>query len=83
MTKIVQTTLKEEEYRAFKEALQKKGLSIREGLKLAVARLIEAEFVVDADDTFFTHKPLGRSALSDLSRNHDKHLYGEIDDAVH
>lgn len=83
MAKVVQTTLKEEEYRAFKEALQKKGLSIREGLKLAVARLIEAEFKVDADDPFFTHKPVGRSGLSDLSKRHDKYLHGEKNEAVH
>jgi len=82
MAKVVQTTLKEEEYRAFKEALQKKGLSIREGLKLAVERLIEAEFKVVADDPFFTHKPVGRSGLGDLSKKHDKYLYGEMNEAV-
>lgn len=77
MAKVVQTTLKEEEYRAFKEALREKGLSIREGLKLAVVRLIEAEFRVAADDPFFTHKPVGRSGLGDLSKKHDKYLYGK------
>lgn len=46
MAKVVQTVLQEEEYRAFKEVLEKKGLSIREGLKLAVAGLIEAEFKI-------------------------------------
>jgi len=83
MAKVVQTLLKEDEYRAFKEALEKKGLSIREGLKLAVAKLIEAEFKIDPEDTFFTHKPAGRSGLRDLSRRHDKHLYGEKNEAIH
>lgn len=77
MARVVQTVLEEEEYRAFKEALQKKGLNIREGLKLAVARLIEAEFKVDVNDPFFTHKPVGRSGLRDLSKRHDEFLYGE------
>jgi len=82
MAKVVQTTLGEEEYRAFKEALQRKGLTIREGLKLAVAKLVEAEFRVDANDPFFTHKPVGRSGLRDLSERHDKFLYGEKNEAV-
>lgn len=42
--KVVQTFLEEEEYRAFKEALEKKGLSIQEGLRLAVQKLLESEF---------------------------------------
>ncbi|NIP67086.1 hypothetical protein GWN63_06110 [Candidatus Bathyarchaeota archaeon] len=83
MAKVVQTKLEEEEYRAFREALEKKGLSIREGLKLAVERLLEAEFRIDADDPFFTHKPVGRSSVSDLSKEHDKYLYGEENEAVH
>lgn len=83
MAKVVQTRLKEEEYRAFRETLQRKGLSIREGLRVAVTRLIEEEFRVDADDPFFTHKPVGGSGLSDLSREHDKYLYGEENEAVH
>jgi len=83
MAKVVQTVLKEEEYRAFKEVLEKKGLSVREGLKLAVERLIEAEFKIDPEDPFFVHKPVGRSGLRDLSRRHDKYLYGEKNEAIH
>ncbi|RLI43254.1 hypothetical protein DRO59_01665 [Candidatus Bathyarchaeota archaeon] len=83
MAKVVQTFLEEEEYRAFKEALEKKGLSIREGLRLAVEKLLESEFKIDPEDPFFTHKPAGRSGLSDLSRRHDKYLYGEKNEAVH
>lgn len=84
MAKVVQTRLKEEEYRAFREALQRKGLSIREGLRLAVTRLVEAEFRVDTDDPFSTHKPVGRSGLSDLSKRHDKYVYGKKEnEAVH
>lgn len=83
MTKVVQTSLEEEEYRAFKEALEKKGLNIREGLRLAVEKLLESEFKIDPEDPFFTQKSFGRSGLSDLSRRHDKYLYGEKNEAVH
>lgn len=77
MTKTVQTVLEEDEYKEFKEILEKKRLSIREGLKLAVSNLVKAEFKIDANDPFFTHKPVGRSGLSDLSRKHDRYLYEE------
>jgi len=77
MVKVVQTTLKEEDYKAFKEALENKGLSIREGLKLAVAKLVETEFKINAEDSFFTHKPTSRSGINDLSQKHDKYLYRE------
>lgn len=77
MTKTVQTILEEEEYKEFKEILEKKRLSIREGLKLAVSNLVKAEFKIDANDPFFTHKPVGRSGLGDLSRKHDRYLYEE------
>ncbi|MFQ6064320.1 MAG: hypothetical protein ACE5L6_02475 [Candidatus Bathyarchaeia archaeon] len=77
MTKRVQTILEEEEYKEFREILEKKRLSIREGLKLAVSNLIKSEFTIDPDDPFFTHKPVGRSGLGDLSRKHDKYLYEE------
>ncbi|MFP3984470.1 MAG: hypothetical protein ACLFU9_00405 [Candidatus Bathyarchaeia archaeon] len=77
MAKVVQTLLEEEKYRALKEAFEKKGLTIREGLKLAVEKLLELEFKIDPEDPFFTQKPLGRSGLSDLSEKHDKYLYGE------
>jgi len=77
MTKVVQTVLDEEEYRMFKEALEKKGLSIREGVKVAITKIIEEEFRVDPADPFFTRKPAGRSGVGDLSKKHDRYLYGE------
>ncbi|MFQ6074863.1 MAG: hypothetical protein ACE5Z5_01835 [Candidatus Bathyarchaeia archaeon] len=76
MTKTVQTALEEDEYRLFKEVLAKKKWSIREGLRIAVARLVEEEMKLDPDDPFFTHKAMGRSGLGDLSERHDEYLYG-------
>ncbi len=83
MAKVVQTLLEEEEYRALKDALEKKGLTIREGLKLAVEKLLESEFKIDPEDPFFTQKPIGKSGLGDLSEKHDKYLYGEKNEAIH
>jgi hypothetical protein len=77
MAKVVQTTLEEQEYKAFKEALKRKNLTIREGLKLAVSHVIESEFRIDERDTFFTHNPVGKSGLGDLSKKHDKYLCEE------
>ncbi|MEM2965102.1 MAG: hypothetical protein QW172_04820 [Candidatus Bathyarchaeia archaeon] len=76
MTKAVQTFLEDGEYMAFKEALEKRGLSIREGLRLAVVKLLESEFKIDPEDPFFTRIPHGRSGLRDLSSKHDEYLYG-------
>jgi len=76
MTKNVQTSLEDEEYKLLKEVLAKKNLSIREGLKIAVARLIEEEIKLDPNDPFFTHKAKGRSGLGNLSERHDEYLYG-------
>lgn len=83
MAKVVQTVLEEEKYRALKELFEKRGLTIREGLKLAVEKLLESEFQVDPEDPFFTQKPLGRSGLGNLSRKHDKYIYGEKNEIIH
>src|SRR6266705_4461346 len=43
MAKVVQTDLEEEEYRLFKELLEKQRLSIREGLRLAIDKMVKEE----------------------------------------
>jgi len=75
MGKVVQTTLEDDEYRVLKEALNRKKLSLREGLRLAVAEFLKREVKVDPRDPFFTHRPIGRSGSKDLSTKHDKYLY--------
>jgi len=77
MTKVVQTTLDEEEYRTLRELLRGKGLSLKEGLHLAVTRLLLAETKLDPSDPFLSRKPTGRSGHKHLSEAHDKYLYGE------
>jgi len=77
MTKVVQTTLDEEEYRTLKEILGKRGLSLKEGLHIAVSKLLKEETKVNAKDPFLVRKPTGRSGRGDLSKAHDKYLYGD------
>jgi hypothetical protein len=77
MAKVVQTTLEEDEYKTLREVLNRKGLSLKEGLHLAVARLLQDEVKLDPSDSFLSRKPVGRSGRKDLSRAHDKYLYGK------
>jgi hypothetical protein len=77
MTKVVQTTLDDEEYRTLRELLRGKGLSLKEGVHMAVTRLLLEETKLDPSDPFLSRKPTGRSGRKDLSRAHDKYLYGE------
>lgn len=77
MAKVVQTSLEEEEYRVFKDLLQKRKLSIREGLRKAVTKMLDEEVRVDPRDPFLVRRPRGKSGLGDLSRKHDEYLYGK------
>ncbi len=77
MARVVQTSLEEEEYRVFKDLLDKRKLSIREGLRKAVSKMLEEEVRVDPKDPFLVRRPRGKSGLGDLSRKHDEYLYGK------
>jgi hypothetical protein len=77
MAKVVQTTLDEDEYKTLREVLERRGISLKEGLRLAVARLIQEEVKLDPSDSFLSRKPVGRSGRKDLSRAHDRYLYGK------
>ncbi len=61
MGKVIQTDLEEEEYMLFTELLHKKKLSIREGLRLAVNRMLAEEVKVDPKDPFLNRKPAGEA----------------------
>jgi len=75
MAKVVQTSLEEEEYRVFKDLLDKRKLSIREGLRKAVSKMLEEEVRVDPKGRFLVRKPRGKSGLGELSKKHDEYLY--------
>ena len=77
MAKVVQTSLEEEEYRVFRDVLGKQKLSIREGLRKAVTKMLEEEVKVDPKDPFLVRRPRGKSSLGDLSAKHDEYLYGK------
>ncbi len=77
MAKVVQTSLEEEEYRVFRDLLEKRKLSIREGLRKAVTKMLEEEVRMDPKDPFLLRRPRGKSGLGDLSRKHDEYLYGK------
>jgi hypothetical protein len=73
---IVQTTLDEQEYRTLREVLSRQGLSLKEGPRVTVKRLVLEETKLDPSDPFLSSRPTGRSGHRDLSKAHDKHLYG-------
>jgi hypothetical protein len=77
LAKVVQTTLEEEEYKTLREVLKRKRLSLKEGLHLAVTKLLQEEVKLDPSDLFLSRKPVGRSGHRDLSKAHDKYLYGK------
>jgi len=76
MTKVVQTTLDEQEYRTLREVLRRRGLSLKEGLRIAVTKLVLEEMKLDPSDPFLSSQPTGRSGHKDLSKAHDRYLYG-------
>jgi len=53
MTKVVQTTLDEQEYRTLREVLRRRGLSLKEGLRIAVTKLVLEEMKLDPSDHSF------------------------------
>jgi hypothetical protein len=73
MVKVVQTTLAEDEYTTLREVL--KRLSPKEGLYLAVTRLLPEKAKLVSSDSFLSRKPAGRSGRKDLSKAHGKYLY--------
>jgi hypothetical protein len=43
---------------------------------VAVTRLLLEETKIDPSDSFLSREPTGRSGRKDLSKAHDKYLYG-------
>ena len=76
MAKVVQTTLDDQEYRTLREVLRRRDLSLNEGLRMAITRLVLEEMKLDPSDPFLSRQPTGRSGHKDLSSAHDRYLYG-------
>ena len=73
--KVVRTSLRVEEYKALREALAKKGMSIKEGLREAAIMVISEELKLDPGDPFLSRKASNGSGLGDLSGKHDRYLH--------
>lgn len=71
--KVVQTELVDDEYRLLKEAVDKRGLTIKMGVREAVRQWIGTQIPV-AEDPLFKVKPLKTGVETD-SANLDKQLY--------
>jgi len=71
--KVVQTELVEREYELFRKAVEKKGLTIKQGLREAVQQWVGTQIGV-AEDPLFKVKPVKTGVKTDSSKL-DKLLY--------
>jgi len=76
--KVVQTELVEREYEIFQKVVEKKGLTIKEGLREAVQQWVSIQIGV-SEDPLFKVEPVKTGVKTDSSRL-DRVLYGETSD---
>ena len=77
LTKVVQTTLGDREYKALRDALRRRGETLRGGLRRAIIRFIEEETTIDPSDPIFDMPENASSGKGDLAQRHDAYLYDE------
>jgi hypothetical protein len=75
VAKVVQTELDEKEYRLIREVSKKKGLSIKEVLRVAAVSYASDQLTIE-EDPIFKVKPRGTGIKTDASRL-DEQLYRE------
>ena len=73
--KVVQTELKEKEYEALRRVVEKRRLTIKQGLREAIQQWIAAQTSLE-EDLLFKVKPVKTGVKTDSS-NLDRALYGE------
>ena len=73
--KIVQTELEMREYEAFRRVVEKKGLTIKQGLREAIQQWIATQIPLK-EDPLFKVKPVKTGVETDSS-DLDRALYGE------
>jgi len=73
--KVVQTELEEEEYLLLKKTVEKKGISIKSGLREAVQQWVTTQIPL-SDDPIFKVEPVRTGVKTDASRLDDQ-LYRE------
>ncbi len=74
--KVVQTELEEKEYEILRKVVEKKKLTIKEGLREAIHQWVAMQTSLE-DDPLFKVKPVKTGVKTDSS-NLDSALYGEI-----
>lgn len=77
MTKVVRVTIDDSEYRFLRGILIRRGLTVEEGVRVAIRRLIEEESRIDPSDVLFAGPGGAGSHRGDLAERHDSYLYGE------
>lgn len=70
--KVVQTDLDDNEYRLLKETVEKRGLTIKSGLRDAIRQWVRTQIPV-AEDPIFKLKPVSTGVRTDSSKL-DKHI---------
>ena len=78
MAKIVQTDLDDEEYQMLVDFLDKRNLTIKEGLREAIRLLLRQELDFK-NDPFFKSRMEAQSGRTDVSEHHDRYLYAGND----
>jgi len=73
--KVVQTELDEKEYSLLREAVGKRGISLKSGLKEAVQQWVSSQIPV-SEDPLFKVRPVKTGVETDASQL-DRRLYGE------
>jgi hypothetical protein len=73
--KVVQTELEDREYELLKKTVEKRGISLKKGLREAVHQWVTTQIPI-GEDPLFKVKPEKTGIETDSSRL-DKTLYGE------
>ena len=73
--KVVQTELEAAEYELLKKTVEKRGISLKKGLREAVNQWVTTQIPV-SEDPLFKVKPVKTGVETDSSKL-DKTLYGE------
>ena len=79
MMKVVQTDLNDDEYLMLVDFLEKRNLTIKEGLREAI-RLFLRHGLDFKTDPYFKSRISAKSGRTDVSEQHDRYLYAGADD---
>ncbi len=78
MSQRITIEIPDEVVKAFNQILNRKRKKLQEGIIEAINEYIKQR-IKYTHDPFFKIGSSGKSGLSDVSQNHDKYLYGQIE----